>query len=59
MEEMLADLFFLEFLSSFFASLYFWNYLRLIFRIFEDGYSNGFAFILIVFLITSSQKLNS
>lgn len=51
------NLFFLEFASSFFASLYIWKYLTLIFQIFKGSFSNIFASV--AFLIALSQDFSS
>lgn len=55
---MLADLFFLVFLSSFFVGLYLWSYLVLIFQMPKDSCSNVFAFTSMVFFIILFQKLD-
>lgn len=54
-----ADLFFLVFLSSFFASLSLRKHLSSIFQMPKSGCSNIFISILTTFLIASSQKSNS
>lgn len=53
-----ANLFFLKFLSSFFAGLYLWRHLVSIFWVSGGGYNNVFASISISFSTPLSQKSN-